>query len=262
MQSDITLSHQGTAIKATGDGKVGGYLVVFGDAKTKDLQGEYFTAKTDFAMDWFQLRPALYHHGLDGVLKTVPIGTITSLKVDEIGIWAEAQLDMHKRYVEAVAKLVKEGALHWSSGSLAHLVEVAEDGEIKRWPLVEGSMTPTPAEPRNTDIKAIKSAYEELGLDTTKLRLSAADNTHMPKEVITPKEAQSGLKADGLEIEIELEDPLEENEMAELTDEMKSAIREYMDEVKAEMKAEDNPLTDEEVTKAEEEVTEESEKMV
>jgi predicted DNA-binding protein (UPF0251 family) len=71
---------------------------------------------------------------------------------------------MHKRYVRAVQRLVEKGILHWSSGSLAHLVEVAEDGQIKRWPLVEGSLTPTPAEPRRTDVQSIKSAYEALGI--------------------------------------------------------------------------------------------------
>jgi HK97 family phage major capsid protein len=145
-------------------GRIGGYLVVWGDSKMRDLQGEYFTRETDFALEWYEARPVLYHHGLDGQMKAAVIGRIDSLSVDEVGIWAEAQLDMHKRYVQAVQRLVEKGILHWSSGSLGHLVEVESDGHIKRWPLVEGSLTPTPAEPRRTDVQSIKSAYEALGI--------------------------------------------------------------------------------------------------
>ncbi|MEM9954540.1 MAG: phage major capsid protein [Chloroflexota bacterium] len=147
------------------EGRVGGYLVVWGDTKTRDLQGEFFTPQTDFALDWFEVRPMLYQHGLDGEFKAAVIGRIDSLTADEIGIWAEAQLDTHKRYVRAVQRLIDRGILHWSSGSVGHLVEVTEDGQIKRWPLIEGSLTPTPAEPRRTDVAHIKTAYDSLGVE-------------------------------------------------------------------------------------------------
>jgi len=160
-----------TTVKAinAAQGRVGGYLIVWGDAKTRDLQGEYFTPETELALGWYAARPLLYHHGLDGNLKATVIGQIDHLHMDELGIWAEAQLDLHQRYVRVVQGLIEKGILHWSSGSLPHLVEVAEDGHIKRWPLVEGSLTPTPAEPRRTDVQTIKSAYEALGLDTDAL---------------------------------------------------------------------------------------------
>jgi HK97 family phage major capsid protein len=157
-----------TAVKMVGAGRVGGYLVVFGSPHRKDLEGDYFTPETDFALDWYERRPALYHHGLDGTLKTLPVGVIDHLKMDEVGLWAEAQIDLHKRYGQVVQKLVDEGVLHWSSGSLSHLVKRAPDGQLKRWPLIEGSLTPTPAEPRMTDIQTIKSAYKSLDLDVTK----------------------------------------------------------------------------------------------
>ncbi len=96
------------------------------------------------------------------------IGVIDTLKTDATGVWAEAQLDLRKRYVRTVQKLVRKGILGWSSGSLPHLVEVADDGHIKRWPIVEGSLTPTPAEPRRTDVHTLKSAYAALGLDTAR----------------------------------------------------------------------------------------------
>lgn len=154
-----------------GSGRVGGYLLVWGDAHTRDLQGEYFTPQTELGLEWYERRPVLYHHGLDDAVKAAVIGQIDRLLADETGIWAEAQLDLRQRYVRAVHDLVRRGQLHWSSGSLAHLVQVADDGRILRWPIVEGSLTPTPAEPRRTDVHTLKSAYATLGLDTTRLQL-------------------------------------------------------------------------------------------
>ncbi|MGJ3238801.1 MAG: phage major capsid protein [Anaerolineae bacterium] len=161
------------------EGRIGGYLVIWGDDHQRDLQGEYFTQETDFALDWFDARPMLYHHGLDGKLKSAVIGQIDRLEVDDIGIWAEGQLDIHKRYVRAVQGLIDKGILHWSSGSLAHLVETSTDGHIKRWPLIEGSLTPTPAEPRRTDVSRIKAVYDQLGLDSQ--RLTPPISTPNPK---------------------------------------------------------------------------------
>ena len=144
-------------------GRVGGYLLVWGVSPHKgggsaegaqqiqrDMQGEYFTPQTDVGLDWYEQRPVLYHHGLDGNLKAAVIGVIDTLTPDETGLWAEAQLDLHKRYVRAVQRLVDQGVLSWSSGSLPHLVDVDGDGRIKCWPIVEGSLTPTPAEPRHS----------------------------------------------------------------------------------------------------------------
>ena len=174
LETNDTTTKATTAIKALNDeGRVGGYLVVWGNAQQRDLQNEYFTPETELGLDWYDKRPALYHHGVDGNVKAAVIGAIDTLTEDEIGVWAEAQLDLRKRYVRAVLKLVDKGVLGWSSGSLPHLVEVADDGSIKHWPIVEGSLTPAPAEPRRTDVHAIKSAYKELGLDMTPLNIPA-----------------------------------------------------------------------------------------
>ncbi len=148
-----------------GAGRIGGYLVVWGSPGARDLHGEYFTPQTDLALAWYSRRPVLYQHGRDGHLKTAVIGVLDTLRPDDVGLWAEAQLDLRQRYVRAVRALVARGALGWSSGSLPHLVEVEQDGRIVRWPVIEGSLTPTPAEPRRSDAQTIKSAYAQLGLD-------------------------------------------------------------------------------------------------
>lgn len=162
-----------TTLKAinAAEGRVGGYLVVWGSPQQRDLQGEYFSPESELGLDWYDQRPVLYHHGLDGKMKAAVIGVIDRLQADATGVWAEAQLDLRQKYVRTVLKLVEKGILGWSSGSLPHLVEVAADGHITRWPIVEGSLTPSPAEPRRTDVHTLKSAYEALGLDTARFNL-------------------------------------------------------------------------------------------
>lgn len=181
------------------EARIGGYLIVWGNPQQRDLQGEYFTPETELALEWFDRRPVLYHHGQDDDVQAEPVGVIDRLKMDAVGVWAEAQLDLRQRYVQAVRRLVERGVLGWSSGSLAHLVQVAKDGRIIRWPVVEGSLTPTPAEPRRTDVQSLKSAYTALGLDAGQLEVEQFEikrleisqpmkgNTDMDDMIDTPR---------------------------------------------------------------------------
>ncbi|MBK8137999.1 MAG: phage major capsid protein [Chloroflexi bacterium] len=152
-----------TAVKTlTPEGRIGGYLAVWGSADQRDLHGEYFTPETDFGLDWYPFRPVLYHHAQDAAIKMMALGVIDTLRADDVGLWAEAQLEKRNKYVAAVLRLVERGALSWSSGSLPSLVKSMPDGRITRWVIVEGSLTPTPAEPRLTDVRALKAALNAL----------------------------------------------------------------------------------------------------
>lgn len=190
----IRQSASSTAIKAMGDGKIGGYLVVWGSPNERDLQGEYFTPETDLGLEWYGERPVLYHHGLDGDLETEVIGVIKTLRPDKVGLWAEAQLDMHKHYVQTVLRLVDKGVLGWSSGSVPHLTIVTKDGEIKRWPIVEGSLTPAPAQPYKTTVGSIKSALAQSNPPATEAEEPSTE-AGTPAEESTAIEQSSGKAA-------------------------------------------------------------------
>jgi hypothetical protein len=125
----------------------------------KDLDGEYFTKSTDLCLDWFDgSRPLLYHHGLDGAIQTDVIGRVKSYEVRDDGMWVQAQLDKASRYRQAVTQLIDEEALGFSSGTMSHLVTVdTKTGEIKRWPWVEESLTPTPSNPDAAVTYAVKT---------------------------------------------------------------------------------------------------------
>ena len=151
-------------IKSDRLGHVKGYLVRFGDSKATDLEGDYFTKATDygFPMEEGKRVPlnVYYHHGMDQAVGKKSIGT-GFIKMDDTGLWYEAQLDLADEYGKMVAKLCKQGKMGFSSGAAAHMVERKSMGgasEIIRWPIAEASITPTPAEFRNS-VKSLEEYY-------------------------------------------------------------------------------------------------------
>lgn len=180
-------------IKSTPEGDViiKGYGVVFGG---KDLVGDTFTKDTDYMMDLVPTKLVLYDHTKQSVLGD-PIGFVPkeSIKIDDTGVFIEMQIGRHVRYKDAIAALAKAGVLGISSGAVSHLVR-REDGLIKRWPLVEFSPTPTPAEPRTLAYTVLKSLAEH----SEELKAIIGD---MPndEEDTTPSQENSGVEASGQE---------------------------------------------------------------
>lgn len=169
------LIYFGGAVKALDDeGRVGGYLVRFSDPEAdeirKDLTGEYFTVKTYLGPADGNGAESIFDHGFpieppaDTKIDAATLKAIRELadrtfaplktKRDAVGIWAETVLDIADAYENAVFGMVKKGKLGWSSGAPGHRVKKAEDGQILRWPIGEGSLTPRPAEPLNRAIAA------------------------------------------------------------------------------------------------------------
>lgn len=133
----------GGALKASPNGRVGGYLVVFTNGDDRDSYNEYFTASTDYGLNYYKNQPVLFHHGQKDELVT-PIGIIDTLTTDAYGVYAEAQLDINhedptiREYARTAYAQVTAGKLFWSSGSANHLVRMTDDGQITQWFIVEG----------------------------------------------------------------------------------------------------------------------------
>lgn len=161
-------------LKSLGNGKIGGYLVSYGSPTQRDAQNEFFTPKTDFKLDWYERRPVLYHHGF-GAAGVSTIGYITAITPDAKGLWAEAELFVDdtdpdvRQWARKAYTQTQKGKLFWSSGSAPHLARITDDGEITLWAIVEGSLTPTPAERSGrtsatvrADLAAIRAATKSL----------------------------------------------------------------------------------------------------
>lgn len=123
--------------------------IPFGGPKGgKDTDGEFFSINTDIKPDWFDRRPAIWHHNLDGTMKAdSTIGTADDLGLDEdIGWWSTLWLDRTHRYWAEIDKWLRDGKLYGSSGTMPNFVRTdRKTGEILSWPFVEQTLTPTPA---------------------------------------------------------------------------------------------------------------------
>lgn len=164
-----TIIYFGGHVKALGNGKVGGHLILFSGPDEPDISPmrDFFTPDTDFGPHTTSL--VFYDHGLDPTLKRRVLDRKAQLSKDDVGVWIEAQLALRDQYEQAIYEMAMNGKLGWSSGTAAHLIErepVANSHKICAWPLgLDASLTPTPAEPRTRAI-ALKS-YK--ALQTTSL---------------------------------------------------------------------------------------------
>ena len=181
----------GDTIKTSGNNRIGGYLVCYTHADDPDLQGEYFTRATNFWFNEYPIKgkPVLIDHAFDEKFKSIPVGILDFVKENEVGIWVEAKLHERDEYermllewrdrkfidlpdneikqlASNIEKAVKgffdTGKVQWSSGALPQSVEVAEDGHVTSWAIIEGTGVMTPAEPDGTEISSIKSALDQL----------------------------------------------------------------------------------------------------
>ena len=157
---------------------VAGYGVIFGGA---DLEGDTFTKSTNFMLDLVPAKPVCYDHTMNAQVSHV-IGTVKSVTADETGLWVEAELLRSADYVEAVLKLIERGAIGWSSGSVPHLVR-REAKSITQWPVVEWSLTPTPAEPRTLGVERIKSVAGDEQNETTEAAVPQVEQSTAPAVV-------------------------------------------------------------------------------
>lgn len=135
----------------------------------KDLTGDYFTIQSYFGHKWSE-SDGLFHHGIpithnvktrkfvEGLSEYVLPTVKSAFSDDESAIVSEIVLDMRKDYERWVAEQAQKSALGWSTGAGGVLRE--SDGWLKRWLIVETSLTPTPAEPR-TSAMPIKSLLLE-----------------------------------------------------------------------------------------------------
>ena len=212
--TDLLLTF-GDEIKALGNGRVGGYLVRFTDAKNVDLDGDYFDASTDFGIETGDRLPVYYNHGLDSTLKRRRIGRAT-VYIQDVGVWVDAQLDMRDEYEKAIYALIEKGKVGWSSGSLPHLVEREPQKNahyIKAWPLGEASVTPTPAAgPKLTRVQPLKSWQEH----AVSLDLKASGDGATEKATVTADSGQT------INVNINLSDKRESvEEEIKVSDEVK-----------------------------------------
>lgn len=112
----------------------------------RDLDGEYFSRRTDIKPDWFASRPVLWNHGQDGLMRDRVIGkAILDDRPDDDGWWVEVQLLAGERHAALVQRLADKAPIFGSSGTIGYLKKSMPDGEILVWPYVEQTLTTSPS---------------------------------------------------------------------------------------------------------------------
>lgn len=241
----------GGAVKALGDGRIRGYLHLFGNTEVKDLQGEYFSKNTDFLFEDFPIEglPIKYHHCLDRTIKTRTLGRIEQYGVDDAGVWYETTLQMRDAYDRKIYQLVEMGKLGSSAGALPQTVRVSKSGEILQWGDVEGSLTPTPADYRNKvlTVKSLQSLLADDAIEAlaeTQREADASEASPATPEADPVERDDSAAPAIKAQPETEDETPSTEN--TDMTpEEIQALIDAKVEERVAAVKAELAPAPEE-----------------
>ena len=152
---------------------IGGYGVLYGGV---DMDGETFTKDTDFMLDLVPNKLVFINHSedtamvakgknivLQGIEK--PVGEVIKVTPDEFGLYMELLFQKASQYWAIVESMTKSGRVGLSTGTVGHLAR-RDNKTITRWPIIETSLTLTPAETRTIDsvarLKSLADANPDL----------------------------------------------------------------------------------------------------
>lgn len=172
---NLKVSAPGT-VKAVRDGDEYKLRVLgapFGSPEDLDKDGEYFSKRTDFALETGDARPVMYMHGLapNGKKMTNPdvLGRAVAAEPDDHGLWFDTTLDVTKPLGKRLWDKAEQGLVRASTGAVAHLFRKAGDGEILKWVIGELSLLDVGLGRHPSNEKAVavalKSVYQEAEME-------------------------------------------------------------------------------------------------
>lgn len=155
-------NYSGGILKSVGSGGVFGALCLrFGSESERDLSGEFFDPSCDFYFTGPATKAASFFN------HTVPIGSSDTAKrfanaifppatIERVpgGLFGTITLSPDDQIQSAVAKMIENGALRFSTGSAMQFVR-RQGGRITHWKILELSTSPVPAEPRLPKIRKL-----------------------------------------------------------------------------------------------------------
>lgn len=164
----------GDALKATRDGNRGIVEAVgvrFTGPNDRDLDGEYFTAETDYGPHKGDGMAATLNHRMPMVTRSTKSEELPVLEsyakrifsqpvkaeMTPQGIIAQHILDLADDYEKMIFDMAQKGKLRWSSGAPGHMVDKDESKRITTWHIAEWAYTPIAADPNLPTIAPVKS---------------------------------------------------------------------------------------------------------
>lgn len=133
-----------------------------------DLDGEFFSERTEIRPGWLKARAVDWHHGADATLGREVIGKAVDPQMDEDGWWITVWLDHGAKRLNLIKKLAERGAqLFGSSESIAGLVRKEKaTGEILEWPYYRQTLSTSPQNTLSV-IRPIKAVLDDLDYSST-----------------------------------------------------------------------------------------------
>ncbi len=132
-----------------------------------DLDGEFFSERTDIRPEWLKARAVDWHHGGDATLGREVIGKAVDPVMDEDGWWVTVWLDHGARRLNLIKRLAEKGAqLFGSSESVAGMVKKAKTGEILVWPYWRQTLSTSPQNTHSV-IRPIKAVLGDIDYSST-----------------------------------------------------------------------------------------------
>jgi hypothetical protein len=164
-------------IKTVGDMLLDVLAIPYGGPEFgKDLQDEFFSPRTDLALEQFPTPLVAYYHGYDEnkqPMKTPEIiGDVISHETKADGHWVKILLRKANKYAKRVWAAAQKGMAKASSGTIAHLARSEFGGEITYWPLAEITLLDEsveenriPANAYAVAIPVMKALYAKAGIN-------------------------------------------------------------------------------------------------
>lgn len=130
-----------------------------------DLDGEWFSERTDIKASWLPVRAVDWHHGADQTLKREVIGKAGNLRMEEDGWWVDVWLEHGSRRLDLIRRLAEKGAqLFGSSESVQGMTRKARTGEILQWPYWRQTLSTSPQNTHSI-LRPLKAALEDAVTD-------------------------------------------------------------------------------------------------
>lgn len=127
----------------------------------RDLDGQWFSPRTDIHPDLLPARLVDWHHGADKLMGRTVLGkAMLDDEPDEEGWWVDVWLNHGEKRVGLIKRLAEKAPIFGSSEALWSKASV--DGEILDWPYWRQTLSTSPQNTHSIVRPAMKATLDEM----------------------------------------------------------------------------------------------------